>query len=240
MQPACDACRRRKVKCSTRRPCSPCRSVGLACRSSGIQRKKGRQGASANVLTELQRAEEEPFSFSPQSPRVANESRDWTKTPGLLDPCLVRHCADYFFARMLGTVPILHREELQQHANQTKEPGASYCLVAAFCAFVLIQTGYRSTQTHSPDVARALLDEATPARRHLDLLAVPIRQAIVIAFLLYGCHIGLGHQRHAYYFLREATTLYTADVMDPPGTEDEDILSSFFRQLYWLLLISER
>ncbi|PLB47370.1 putative C6 finger domain protein [Aspergillus steynii IBT 23096] len=238
LQPACDACRRRKVKCSTQRPCSPCRSVGLACRSSGIQRKKGRQGASANVLTELQRVEEGSPSFSPQSPRPASAG-EWTKTPGLVDPSFVRHCADYFFARMLGTVPILHPDAFQQQVNRMDKSGSSYCLVVAFCAFVLIQTGYRSTQTCSSDLASTLLDEATVARRHLDLFAIPIRQAIAVSFLLYGCHIGLGHQRHAYYFLREATTLYTADVMDSPDVGSDD-LSSFSNQLFWLLLISER
>ncbi|KAH8433357.1 Zn(II)2Cys6 transcription factor [Aspergillus melleus] len=240
LQPACDACRRRKVKCSAHRPCTPCRSVGLACRSSGIQRKKGRQGATANVLTELHRLDESPVSFSPESPRPVNATGEWTKNPGLLDRSFVRNCADYFFARMLGTVPILHPDVFQEHVDRMDESGPSYCLVVVFCAFVLIQTGHRSAQTSSSELACALLEEATVARRHLDLFAAPIQLGIIIAFLLYGCHIGLGHQRQAYYFLREATTLYTADVMDSPDVGNEDGFSAFANRLFWLLLISER
>lgn len=56
-----------------------------------------------------------------------------------------------------------------------------------------------------------LIAEATEARKHLDPFPDPVERSVITAFLLYGCHIGLGNQRHAYYFLREATTLYTAE-----------------------------
>lgn len=179
--------------------------------------------------------EEGPHSLAP-----APGEWTWTKTPGLLDPSLVRDCADYFFARMLGTVPILTRDAFQRHADRIHECGSSYCLVVAFCAFVLIQTGYHSTQPSSSDQAYALLEEATVARRHWDPFASPIQQGIITSFLLYGCHIGLAHQRHAYYFLREATTLYTADVMDSSGVTGQDSLASSSSRLFWLLLVSER
>ncbi|KAF9891601.1 hypothetical protein FE257_003612 [Aspergillus nanangensis] len=258
---ACDACRRRKVKCNTQRPCTPCRAANLACHTSGVRLKKGRQGRTANVLTELRQTDPsttQPIlspetltsSSSPQTTRddAARADGLFRKRPGLLDAQRVQNCADYFFARMTGTVPILHPDIFQKHiAQMDRDDGLpSYCLVVAFCAFVLVQTGYLSWHGESsPDLVRALLDEATAARRHLDPFAAPVRQGITVAFLLYGCHIGFGNQRHAYYFLREATTLYTAGMLDPPGADredddDDDDHAAFQDKLFWLLLISER
>jgi hypothetical protein len=86
-----------------------------------------------------------------------------------------------------------------------------------------------------------LVEEATEARRHIDPFTEPIHQSIIAAFLLYGCHIGLGNQRHAYYFLREATTLYTANALDGhASTQADDEDSSLGAKLFWLLLVSER
>lgn len=86
-----------------------------------------------------------------------------------------------------------------------------------------------------------LIEEATEARKHLDPFADPVKRTIITAFLLYGCHIGLGNQRHAYYYLREATTLFTASALDGQAsneTDDEDLSAD--NKLFWLLLVSER
>jgi hypothetical protein len=148
---------------------------------------------------------------------------------------------------MQSTVPILQAETFQRYVEQMDHCIHAYCLVVSFCAFVMMQTGYSSAQaagsrwTQSMDAGRELLDEATEARKHLDPLTVPVRQSITIAFLLYGCHIALGNQRHAYYFLREATTLYTAGMLDSQsGALDGDEDNSSSGKLFWLLLISER
>ncbi|KAL5363574.1 hypothetical protein BJX96DRAFT_187090, partial [Aspergillus floccosus] len=244
---ACDACRRRKVKCNTQRPCDPCQSANLVCRTSAIRLKKGRQGSTANVLTELRQHSSEYAPSPSTSPVAVRQDRglhEFRRAPGLLHTNLVQSCADYFFARMMGTVPILHPDTFQKHVRRMDSDDClySYCMVSAFCAFVLTQTGYLSWHGEiSPDLARALLDEAMAVRRHLDLFAGSTRQGIIIAFLLYGCHIGFGNQRHAYYFLREATTLYTAGMLDQPGAEaDQEQDPSFQGRLFWHLLISER
>lgn len=236
---ACDACRRRKVKCDTQQPCARCQSAGLVCRTTSVPRKKGRQGATATVLQELRKSPAQTEALSTPSPREYGLGGCFIRSPGLLAPTLIQSCAEYFFARMLGTVPILLPALFQKHVDRMAESLHSYCLVCAFCAFVFTQTGYASW--HNPTnpssaLGRSLLEEAMTARRHLDPFTAPSRLSITTSFLLYGCQIGMGNQRQAYYFLREATTLYTAGILDQPGTEvDEDPGS-----LFWLLLISER
>ncbi|KAF4220044.1 hypothetical protein CNMCM8980_003333 [Aspergillus fumigatiaffinis] len=218
--------------------------------------KKGRQGQSANVLSELRTQNAQGNEQS--NPTIAS----LTVATSLVNPTsgrcrfarkenvlpreLIRDCSEYFFARMQGTVPVLQAGTFQRYVEQMDHCIHAYCLVVSFCAFVTMQTGYSSQAagsrwTQSMDAGRELLDEATEARRHLDPLAVPVRQSITIAFLLYGCHIALGNQRHAYYFLREATTLYTAGMLDTQsGALDGDEDDSSSGKLFWLLLISER
>jgi hypothetical protein len=150
---------------------------------------------------------------------------------------------------MRGTVPILQPGGFQKQVEMADTCLHSYCLVTAFCAFVVTQTGFAVEQTsrhHDPffseDHRNSLVEEATEARKHLDPFTDPVRQNIIIAFLLYGCHIGLGNQRHAYYFLREATTLYTASALESQVTsaQADDADPSLAGKLFWLLVVSER
>ncbi|KAL4738947.1 hypothetical protein BDV11DRAFT_215620 [Aspergillus similis] len=236
---ACDACRRRKVKCDGLQPCGRCQDAEIPCRTTSVRRKKGRQGATATVLHELRKAPAPTTQvqsvLSPQSTAISDP---FIRQPGLLNPSVVQSCADYFFPRMLGTVPILPPTTFQDHVARVEDSLHSYCLVAAFCAFVFAQTGYvswLSPGNPTASLGRLLLDEAMAARCHLDPFSESTRHGIIIAFLLYGCQIGLGNQRQAYYFLREATTLYTAGMLDPAEVDGEDA-----GYIFWLLLISER
>lgn len=114
---------------------------------------------------------------------------------------------------------------------------------------MVTQTGYSVTHSESlqdqsldaRQLRQVLVDEASKARNHLDPFSEPVRQNIIVAFLLYGCYIGLGNQRHAYYFIREATTLYTASALESQvSRSDGDDDSSLPGNLFWLLLVSER
>ena len=170
------------------------------------------------------------------------------RSQGLLSLDLVNACTDFFFTHMHSTVPILQREQLQREIISMNESTKSYCLVCCVCAFVIIQTGAVGpsfpTGDESPSVAglaygQALLDEALEARKYLDILGRPSFRIITITFFLYCCHIGLNHQKNAWFFLREATTLYMSgpvDVDSGPGGGN----SLVSNRLFWLLLISER
>jgi hypothetical protein len=265
---ACDACRRRKVKCISPRPCEQCRSAGLECRTSIQRQRKGRQGQTAKILNELRTKEIEQalaretnisppstaprhgeIVATPQSLQVTGRCQ-FSKTPGLLSYELVSACSEYFFSRMRGTVPVLQANGFQKQVDLVESCLHAYCLVTAFCAFVVTQTGFSVEHASSQKSGRfcteeyrsSLIEEATEARKHIDPFTDPVRQSIIIAFLLYGCHIGLGNQRHAYYFLRESTTLYTASALESQASsaqaDDDD--PSLAGKLFWLLVISER
>ncbi|CAI7566413.1 unnamed protein product [Penicillium pancosmium] len=262
---ACDECRRRKVRCNNDRPCKQCESASLRCHTSLKHRKKGRQGKTANVLNELRAKgmqSDDSISQSAQNTQYDLPMTDMAPSPsgemgrcqffksaGLVSHELIASCSDYFFSRMRGTVPILHPDAFQRQVDQVEKCLQAYCLVTAFCAFVVTQTGFcidlqilngRGSTTQE-EYRERLVNEATEARRHLDPFQEPMKRTIITAFLLYGCHIGLGNQRHAYYFLREATTIYTASALDgETSTQDDGGESSQSGNLFWLLLVSER
>ncbi|KAJ5545399.1 hypothetical protein N7535_006214 [Penicillium sp. DV-2018c] len=264
---ACDACRRRKIKCISPRPCEQCRSAGLECRTTIQRQRKGRQGQTAKVLNELRTKEIgealvretniSPPSTAPRHGEIvatppslqSTERCQFSKSPGLLNYELVSACSEYFFSRMRGTVPVLQPSSFQKQIDLADKCPLAYCLVTAFCAFVVTQTGFSvenasisSGKFCTEEYRNSLIAEATEARKHIDPFTDPVRQSIIIAFLLYGCHIGLGNQRHAYYFLRESTTLYTASALENQASsaqaDDDD--PSLAGKLFWLLVISER
>lgn len=262
---ACDACRRRKVRCNNDRPCNQCESTGLRCHTSLKHRKKGRQGKTANILNELRAKgsqSDDSISRSAQNAQYdismagSNLSLSgekgmcqFSRSAGLVSTELITSCSDYFFSRMRGTVPILHPDAFRRQIDKAGNSLHAYCLVTAFCAFVVTQTGYCigpqflncGDSVNQEEYRERLVEEATEARKHLDPFKEPMNLTIITAFLLYGCHIGLGNQRHAYYFLREATTIFTASALDGEiSTQDDDEESSQAGNLFWLLLVSER
>ncbi|KAJ5158364.1 transcriptional regulator family: Fungal Specific TF [Penicillium coprophilum] len=64
--PACDNCRRRKVRCNREQPCGKCREVSLNCRYTSVARRKGPKGRTAPVLSALlSSTESSPLESTP-------------------------------------------------------------------------------------------------------------------------------------------------------------------------------
>jgi hypothetical protein len=270
---ACDACRRRKVRCNWEQPCSACKQADLQCTFLSTRQKKGRKGDTANVISELRNLQPETIRYAaPSSPEPGHSlhyaspslSLDVQTSPqgldsqvnktgflrsvDLLPAKVVDLCTELFFSQMRSTVPILTPAFVKQAASSSAAGGGldeeSYCLLCSFCAFVILQTGgITSVQLAQVNIHYAplsygqlLLREALSARSHLDMLTTPTLRSVVLTFFIYGCHSALGKHRLAWFFLREATTLYTSATLD----SNDDMTDEALNRLYWLLLISER
>jgi len=238
-----------------------------------VHQKKGRKGETANVISELRNSQPEPVRYTvPASPEPGHsllytspslsldvhtspQSHDshpiktgFLRNAGLLPAKVIGLCSDLFFSQMRSTVPILTQEFVTQVASSAAGlgdlVGEAYCLLCAFCAFVILQTGgITTTQLSQADIqytppayGQLLLREAVSARSHLDMLATPTLRTVVLTFFIYGCHSALGKHRLAWFFLREATTLYTSATLDSNDQSVDEALN----RVYWLLLISER
>jgi Fungal Zn(2)-Cys(6) binuclear cluster domain/Fungal specific transcription factor domain len=168
---ACDACHRRKVRCTGGQPCKNCGQANLQCTYLAIPQKKGPKGSRAKVISEIRdtqqlRSQQQhhqhhqhhigpggPLTSPSLSNHLKNEgspfdfnssplSHTYYSTPGLLSPQTVLSCLSFFFDHLYPTYPILDRVRLHDLVDsQEREPSESYCLIASVCAFTMIQPG---------------------------------------------------------------------------------------------------
>ena len=159
---ACDACHRRKVRCTGGRPCKNCGQASLQCTYLAIPQKKGPKGSRAKVISEIrdtqqqrhhqQSAQSGPTALSPtQQTQLKSEcsydfnaplSPSYSSTPGLLSQQTVDCCLGFFFDQLYPTHPILNRSKILELVDcQGSEPSEGYCLIASLCAFIMIQPG---------------------------------------------------------------------------------------------------
>lgn len=174
------------------------------------------------------------------------------RTPGVLTLETIDACADFFFAQLFPTMPILHDEQLRQWIADMTCSVEAYCLLASLSAFVLIQPGIEINIGQGADglagpsnntaLGILLLDEALRVRKGHDYIENPTITSAMTSFFLFGCYFGLNKHNTAWFHLREATA--SAQLL---GMQEESYYldgyvkdSSRKRRLFWLLFITER
>lgn len=234
---ACDACRRRKVRCNGQQPCSGCMSANLTCAYVSPRGQGGNRGVRATVLNELRASQVQQGAISPASSDSADSS---LITSYAAEASFVQGCVDAYLSRIRSVVPILTPQALETEVQLAKTSAQSLQFVLAFCAYVAnfgnvleeIQTGHRSGTC--VDYGRQCLTNALRAQAVRNSDSTP--RSMLISFFLYGAHAGLGDYQQGWFYLREATTLFTMLKKDAVSWYDERTHSSVF----WILLISER
>ena len=183
------------------------------------------------------------YSSPPASPsRVAS----------YLSQELIDNCVDFFFSQMYPTMPILYREQLLQKALEMANSADAYCLITAFCAFMLIQPGIvlksaqamseATTSMTNPKMGHALMEESVRVRKSYDYIENPTVTTTITSFFLFGSCFGLNKHNTAWFHLREATALAQILGMQDESTYvfDSVVEMSRKRRLFWLLFVTER
>jgi hypothetical protein len=254
---ACDACHRRKVRCDGLKPCRNCSSAQLGCTYLAIPQKKGPKGSRAKVISELRETQRQSTLGSKLRERMSgmyvppHVSPTLAPTPGLLTEEIVRSCIDFFFANMYPTLPILHRQRLEQQAQNLERDADTYCLMTSLCAFMLIQPGMPIPGNHmgldslpgaNMACAQMLLDETLRVRKGYEYIDNPTQNAMTTSYFLFASYFGLELHNKAWFHLREATTLAHMIGLNKEETYAmfDMIDSSRRRRLYWLLFVTER
>ncbi|KAI1637881.1 hypothetical protein F4809DRAFT_603004 [Biscogniauxia mediterranea] len=256
---ACPRCRRLQKACSDSRPCPRCTKAGLAKECGGLTIPSQPPLATPN-------ADAHPETASAASPvPVASSpfaSLDMPTTPhaftsfarelfqrqvDLLPPQVLEHCSARFFERLSPTIPILSPEyvmNLRTRASPSEAGSEPYCVLVSLCAMVMLQVEDPSGNLFG-DLVKAdsnaaygwlLLEEALAAHRHLTRKSTPSLDHVLLLFFIYACHARLSHHSQAFFFIREATTLFL--LVKPENLDKE--AQELAGHLYWILLISER
>jgi hypothetical protein len=170
------------------------------------------------------------------------------RTPNLVPDAVLDHCVSKFFEKLFVTLPLLTIDYVH-HLRATvhgADGDAAYCLLTALCSHVLLLTedpnGHILPQLgleNNASYGRALLSEAVLIRGLLQRRPVttPFENVLAI-FFIYSCESSLSHHSLAFYFLREATTLYMLMKIDHEILDGlQPLLAA---RLFWILLISER
>ncbi|KAG8526848.1 uncharacterized protein KY384_008277 [Bacidia gigantensis] len=228
--------------------------AGLSCTYDAIPQKKGPKGSRAKVISELRETQKQTeIKNGGYTIRSPPGSPSYTPSPGILTPDLIDACADFFFAHMYHTTPILDQDQFRSIVRGIDQSIEGYCLVAALCAFMLIQPGIAlhfhslmeepSGSVTNPKMGAALMEECRRVRNAIRYKENPTIHTIITSFFLFGCCFGLNKHNIGWHDLREATALaHNLDMQDESTYHQygDAAESARNRRLFWLLFVTER
>ena len=265
---ACDACHRRKVKCSGEQPCNNCSQTHLQCTYLAIPQKKGPKGSRGKVISGIRNIQKEAITADASAtaaPSLTRESSefDFNSPPNsppnaqnvtLLSRQTIENCIDFYFSNMSTTAWILNRGTLKRKASSriTTDPEV-YCLTGSLCAFVMVQPGMNLAvapgshwEGEPPEnrygYANMILNDVIRTRKSIDYVDSPSLTCVQTSFFLFSCYFTLEKQNVCWFHLREAATLAHLMGMHEEASyvSDDSVESMYRRRMYWLLLVTER
>lgn len=261
---ACDACHRRKVRCSGGQPCNNCGQVNLQCTYLSIPQKKGPKGSRAKVLSEIRDGQQQ-VNPPPPAQTYAEDAASFDfnllpqsslspRNPALLSTATIENCITFYFTSMYTTSWILDRQSLLEWISSQLDTDAEvYCLAASLCAFVMVQPGMNLAvapgshyEGEPPQnrygYANMLLDDVIRIRKEIDYIESPTLTSVQVSFFLFSCYFTLEKQNVCWFHLREAATL--AQIMrlheESSYLLADPVESMYMRRTYWLLFVTER
>lgn len=235
---ACDPCRRRKTKCNGAQPCAGCLSAKLACTFNAPRGQGGRTGPRANVLNELRAIPHNDADvFDPQDAAptaVVTAAVELTRD-------VFKTLVDVYEERIYRIVALIPAERLREEFMRMQTSPTSRQLIYAFCAYMAnfaeasTNANCGSTQSSQTDSQIYYLDHTLLSLQR-DRITQLDHRSVYTSFFLYGAYAGRGDYRQAWFYLREATTLFMM-LKD----EDRDWFDMKTRtRLFWILVVSER
>ncbi|KAF2007079.1 hypothetical protein P154DRAFT_481047 [Amniculicola lignicola CBS 123094] len=266
-QQACEACRRRKIKCSGAPPCNGCLAANLPCNFANAGTKRGGNRARATVLNELRGGRDDAeigSSGVARDVRMGNEDERAGQLftgEGLedVDSGVVETCVSAYLQRIHPVVPFLTEEILRSEIEEAKTEVSSRQFVSSFCAYVITFGKVLDVDEHDVQAATTPPIQTTNAhanttygRRLLyaalriqypERIAEPTLRDVFISFFLYGALAGLGDYRMGWFYLREATTLFEMLRVND-GKRGRMGMGWWGEEIYgrtfWVLVVSER
>ena len=161
-------------------------------------------------------------------------------------------CAEYYFANIYPTQPILNRQRLTDAIGSMDHSVEAYVGLCGLCAYVLFQPDVAlpphamstidSRQPSASALASLLLEEAIRVRKGYEFIENPTIMTIYTSFFIFCAYFCLDRQNAAWCYLREAVTLaHIMGLHEEEQYKNEDYVSaSAKRRIFWVLFVSER
>lgn len=249
---ACDACRRRKIKCirTGTQPCEKCTSAGLACLFNAIPQRKGPRAGRVKVGSKPSETwRRSHFEVPSHDSAVMPRSPAKIGRPSVLSMEMIAICVNYYFANLYLIQPVLRREEIEEMVGHMEKDIEASCLIMSLCSFVIFQPdlpiAFQGPEARPQDrlpCGNAVLREALRINSGKNDNENPTISSIITSFFFFASNFCLGRDNAAWFHLREATTL--AQIL---GMHEEafyqisdTVEASRNRRLYWLLFVAER
>lgn len=264
---ACDACRRRKIRCDRGHPCNRCLAQNINCLYTAIPQKRGPRAKRDSVIKQLRVRPEVTLSpqvpssskwliksQTPQSdysgqgslPLLPNETSivwnsdipsDWTKYPRIF---LDELLFDYF-TEVHPITPVLNSERVSSYLNHRPTP-LTCCLVYGLCYLGAQAT----TQPLCEEYLVASQDLLIDAMKYHDInlfASNPCVETVMAAYILWVANYKSCRFQQSFIYIREAITL--AQMMGLDREEHyiqlrDENLALQHRVLFHTLYTSER
>lgn len=209
-----------------------------------------------------------PLAGGAASATSPHQTQQHHLQPGInpVPKAVLDHCISRFFSRLYPTIPILtpsyvdHLLYVSSSQPSKNEGAEAQTLLLSLSALVLLQIEHPTSHLftshgvpHPNSVYGRLLFEEAQASHHRALAQrrfAPTLERVLITFFLYACHAVLFHHSQAFFWLREATTLWVVLRIDDGsgsnagGSEEQRELARTRKRLadrlFWVLLVSER
>ena len=214
---ACDACHKRKVRCSGEQPCNNCAQTSLQCTYLAIPQKKGPKGSRGKIISGIRNVQKETIpdeTSASSAPSMTREpSFDFNSPPIsppnaqnvlLLSRQTIENCMDFYFNNMSTTAWILDRGVLKNTiSSRLGIDPEIYCLTGSLCAFVMVQPGMNLAvapgshyEGEPPEgrygYANMLLDDILRVRKSIEYVESPTLAAVQTSFFLFSCYFHPG------------------------------------------------
>jgi hypothetical protein len=227
----------------------------LNCTYNAVPQKKGPKGSRAKVLSELRENQRQSQLGAGQYEYGISGSISpaaFARTPGLVTPQIINVCVEYFFNHLYPTLPILHRNKVQQTIIAMNQSIEAYCQMVSLCAYMLFQPNMvLPPHTHlngdlgqasTISLAHVLLDETIRVRKCYEFSENPTIFTVYTSFFIFSCYFCLDRQNAAWVYLRQAMTLaHVMGLHDEISYKSDDFVdSSRKRRLFWVLFMTER
>ncbi|KAH7072640.1 hypothetical protein BKA63DRAFT_47732 [Paraphoma chrysanthemicola] len=224
---ACDACKRRKVKCNGQERCQQCAHLGLRCiySATGKQRSQGKRG---HIISEFRNQTANVNATSPpllpaiaaqgmfQAPygvaqSVENNNGDATSPsspyPSQYNQAFFLDLIPDYVQGVYPVQPVISEQELRQwiHVMDTDQEVRSFIYAFGGCTLNLTRYGERRTEEVLQTIEHLMdcsIDSMLPPRRNYHSSVMRAMQSIFI----HNCLMSLQGVDAAFFYMRDAIT----------------------------------